>query len=82
MCSLNVIDYAFLTTCNNHDALLDVNDVSSAGLIFTSCLELENEVLALKQMRNSMSAKMVQHNEISANLENDNALVYNIDRVH
>lgn len=76
-----MIDDAFLTS-NNHDALLDVNDVSLAGLIFTSCLELENEVLALKQMRNSMSAKMVEHNDISANLENDNALVYNIDRVH
>lgn len=77
-----MIDDAFLTTCNNHDALLNVNDVSSAGLIFTSSLELENEVLASKQMQNSISAKMVEHNVISANLENDNAFVYNIDRVH
>ena len=65
-----MIDGACLTSCDNHDALLDANDdVSSNGLICTSCIELENEVLALKQMRDDMSAKLVEHNEMSANLE-------------
>lgn len=61
-----------LTSCNNHDALIDVNDdISSCGLICTSCVELESEVLALKQMHDDMSAKLVEHNEMSANLEKE-----------
>jgi len=56
--------------------LLDANDdVSSTGLICTSCIELENEVLALKQVRGDMSAKLVEHNEMSANLEKENELL-------
>ena len=51
LCPLHVNNDACLTSCDNHDALLDVNnDVSSTGLICTSCNELENEVLALKRM--------------------------------
>ena len=43
--SLNVNCDACLDSCDNHDALLDANDdVSSNGLICTSCIELENEV--------------------------------------
>jgi hypothetical protein len=54
----------------------DVNDdVSSTGLICTSCIEFENEVLALKQIRDDMSAKLVEHNEMSANLEKENELL-------
>jgi hypothetical protein len=65
LCSLNVNDNSCLTSCVNHDALLDVNDdVSSTGLICTSCIELKNEVLALKQMRDD-------HNEMSSNLEKE-----------
>ena len=41
------------------------------GLICTSYIELENEALALKRMRDNMSAKLVEHNEMSANLENE-----------
>jgi hypothetical protein len=59
LCSLNVNDNSCLTLCVNHDALLDVNDdVSSTGIICTSCIELENEVLVLQQMRDDMSAKV------------------------
>jgi hypothetical protein len=77
LCSLNVNDDACLTSCDNHDALLDVNDdVSLTGLIFTSCIEFENEVLALKQMRDDMSAKLVEQNEMSANLEKENELLH------
>jgi len=52
------------------DTLLDVNDdACSCGLICTSCIDLENEVLALKQMRGDMSAKLVEHNDMSARFE-------------
>ena len=72
MCSLVFEDDACLTSCDTHDTLLDVNyDDCSCGLICTSCIELENEALALKRMRDNMSAKLVEHNEMSANLENE-----------
>ena len=51
------------------------DDDCSCGLICTSCIDLENEVLALKQMRDDMSAKLVEHNEMSANLEKENDLL-------
>jgi hypothetical protein len=77
LCSLNVNDNACLTSCVNHDDLLDVNDdFSSTGLICTSCIELENEVLALKQMRDDMKAMLVEHNEMSANLEKEIELLH------
>jgi hypothetical protein len=36
---------------------------------------LESEVLALKKMRDDMSAKLVVHDEMSANLEKENELL-------
>jgi hypothetical protein len=72
LCSLKLIDDACFTSCVNNEALLDVNnDVSLTSLICTSCIDLKNEVLALKQMRNDMSTKLVEHNEMSANLEKE-----------
>src|SRR5579859_7298789 len=71
-CSLVLEEVACLTSCDNHNALLDVDDdTCSCGLICTSCIDLENEVLVLKQMRNDMSAKLVEHDEMSANLEKE-----------
>jgi hypothetical protein len=55
--------------------LLNVSDVAcSCDFICTSCIDLEREVLALKKMRKDMSAKMVEHDEMSANLEEENEL--------
>jgi len=39
------------------------------GLICTSYIDLENEFLVLKQMRDDMSAKLVEHNNMSAHFE-------------
>ena len=65
-------DDACLTSCDNHETLLDVKDDDcSCGLLCTLCIELENEVLALKQMRDEMSAKLVEHSDMSANLEKE-----------
>ena len=70
MCSLIPSDDACLTSCDIHDILLDVNDdACSCELICTSCIELENDVLALKQMRDDISVKLVEHNDMSARLE-------------
>jgi GTP-sensing pleiotropic transcriptional regulator CodY len=37
---------------------------------------LESEVLALKKMSKDMSAKLVEHDEMSANLEKENELLH------
>ena len=48
-CSLLLVDDACHTSCDDDDALVDVNDdTCSCGLICTSCIDLESEVLALK----------------------------------
>ena len=45
------------------------DDACSCGLICTSCIDLENEILALKHMHDDMSAKLVEHNDMSARFE-------------
>ena len=51
-CSLILDDDICHTSCDTHDILPDVNDdACSCGLICTSCIDLGNEVFALKQMR-------------------------------
>ena len=75
-CSFILDDNVCPTSCDIHDTLPDVNDDAySCGLICTSCIELENEVLALKQMRDDMSAKLAENNEMNANLEKENDLL-------
>jgi hypothetical protein len=75
-CSLLLVEDAFHTSCNDDNALRDVNDVAcSCYFICTPCIDLESEVLALKKMRKDMSAKLVEHDEMSANLEKENELL-------
>jgi hypothetical protein len=76
-CSLFLVNEACHTSCDNVNALLDVNDDScSCGLICTSYIDLESQVLALKQMRDDMSAKLVEHDEMGANLVKENELLH------
>jgi hypothetical protein len=75
-CSLLLVDDACHTSCDDDDALVDVNDdTCSCGLICTSCIGLESEVLALKKLHDDMSAKLVVHDEMSANLEKEDELL-------
>jgi hypothetical protein len=76
-CSLFLVEDACHTSCDDDDdALMGVNDdTCSCGLICTSCIDLESEVLALKKMRDDMSAKLVEHDEMSANLDKENELL-------
>jgi hypothetical protein len=56
--------------------LQDVNNVAcSCDFVCTSCIDLESEVLALKNMHEDMSAKLVEHDEMNANLEKENELL-------
>ena len=78
-CSLLIVDDACHTSCDDDNALVDVNDVAcSCDFICTTCIDLESEVLALKKMRDDMSAKLVEHDERSANLEKEIENVRNI----
>jgi predicted nuclease with TOPRIM domain len=75
-CSLLPVEGACHTSCDDDNALRDVNDVAcSCDFVCTSCIDLESEVLALKKMREDMSAKLVEHDEMSANLEKENELL-------
>jgi len=70
MCSFILDDDVCPTSCDINDTLSDVNDDDcSCGLICTSCIEFENDVLALKQVRDDMSAKLVEHNDMSVRFE-------------
>jgi hypothetical protein len=51
MCSLLLVDDVGHTSCDDDNALRDVNDVAcSCDFFCTSCIDLETKVLALKKM--------------------------------
>ena len=78
-CSLLIIDDACHTSCDDDNALVDVNDVAcSCDFICTTCIDLESEVFTLKKMRDDMSAKLVELDDINANLEKEIENVRNI----
>jgi hypothetical protein len=54
---------------DNHDVLLDINACDVSTIYCTSCIDLKHEIDDFKQVRDDMSAKLVEHNEKSANLE-------------
>jgi regulator of replication initiation timing len=75
-CSLSLVEDACHASCDDDNALRDVNVIAcSCDFVCTSCIDLESEVLALKTMREDMSAKLVEHDEMSANLEKENELL-------
>jgi uncharacterized membrane-anchored protein YhcB (DUF1043 family) len=54
---------------DNHDVFLDINACTVSTISCTSCNNLKHEIDDLKQVHDDMSAKLVEHNEKSANLE-------------
>jgi hypothetical protein len=54
---------------DNHDVLLDINACNMSTASCTSCNDLKHEIDDLKQVHDDMSAKLVEHNEKSANLK-------------
>jgi hypothetical protein len=75
-CSLFLVEDACHTFCDDDNALRDVNDIAcSCDFVCTSCIDWESDVLALKRMREDMSAKLVEHNEMSDDLEKENELL-------
>ena len=62
-------DVACQTSCAS-DSLHDV-DASSGVISCTSCFDLKVEVMALEILRDDMSAELVAHKDMSANLEKE-----------
>jgi hypothetical protein len=75
--SLLLVDDSCHTSCDDDNALRDVNDVVfSCEFVCTTCINLDSEVLVLKKICEDMSAKLVEHDELSANLEKENELLH------
>jgi len=66
------VDAACQTSCA-YNKLLDDDCIH---ISCTSCIDLENEVKALKLLRDDMSAELVVHKDMSANLEKENDLLH------
>jgi hypothetical protein len=66
---------------DNHDVLLDINACNVSTISCTSCNDLKYEIEDLKQVHDDMSAKLVEHNEKSANLEKVVVMRQNCDIV-
>jgi hypothetical protein len=54
---------------DNHDVLLGINACNVSTISCASCIDLKHEIDDFKQVCDDMSAKVVEHNEKSANLE-------------
>jgi hypothetical protein len=66
---------------DNHDVLLGINACNVSTISCTSCNDLKNEIDYLKQVHDDMSAKLVEHNEKSANIEKVVVMSQNCDLV-
>jgi hypothetical protein len=68
-CSPTLNNDTCIDSNDNHDALLDINACNASTISCTSCNDLKHEIHDLKQVRDDMSTKLVEHNEKSATLK-------------
>jgi len=66
MCSLKENGDACLASIDNHDALHGISKIDASPIICTTCIDLKSEVEALKRICDDMSAKLFEHNDMSA----------------
>jgi hypothetical protein len=66
---------------DNHDVLLDINACNVSTIFCTLCNDLKHEIDDLKQVRDDMSTKLIEHNEKSANFEKVVVMSQNCDLV-
>ena len=55
-----------LDSYGNHDALHDMHTSSVSTNFCTSCIDLKYEIETLNKVRDDMSIKLVEHNDMSA----------------
>jgi len=53
----------------NGDALYGISKIDASPIICTTCIDLKSEVEALKRVRDDMSARLVEHKDMSARFE-------------
>jgi hypothetical protein len=80
-CSSTLNNDTCIDSSDNHDVWLDINACDVSTISCTSCNDLKYEIGDLKQVHNDMSAKLVEHNEKSANLEKMVVMRQNCDLV-
>jgi ribosome-associated translation inhibitor RaiA len=80
-CSSTLNNDTFIDSNDNHNALLDINACNVSTISCTSCNDLKHEIDDLKQVRDDMRAKSVEHNEKVANLEKVVVMRQNCDLV-
>jgi hypothetical protein len=80
-CSSTLNNDTCIDSNDNHDVLIDINASNVSTISCTSCNYLKLEIDDLKQVRDDISTKLVEHNEKSANLENVVAMRQNCDLV-
>jgi hypothetical protein len=68
-CSSTLNNDTCIDSNDNIDVLLDINACNVSTISLTSCNDLKHEIDDLKQVHDDMSAKLVEHNEKSVNLE-------------
>jgi hypothetical protein len=68
-CSSTLNNDTCINSNDNYNVLLDINACNVSTISCTSCNDFKHEVDDLNQMCDDMSAKLVEHNEKSANLE-------------
>jgi hypothetical protein len=68
-CSSTLNNDTCIDSNDNHDILIDITTCNVSTISCASCIHLKHEIDDFKQVRNDMSAKVVEHNEKSANLK-------------
>jgi hypothetical protein len=66
---------------DNHDVLLNINACNMSTISCTSSNDLKHEIDDLKQVCDDISAKLVEHNKKSANLEKVVVMSQNYDLI-
>jgi hypothetical protein len=68
-CSSTLNIDTYIDSNDNHDVLLDINACNVSIISYTSCNDLKHEIDDLKQVREDMRAKLIEHNKKSVKLE-------------
>jgi hypothetical protein len=81
ICSSTLNNDTYIDSNDNHDVLLDINACNMPTASCTSCNDLKHKIDDSKQVCDDMSAKLVEHNEKSANLEKVAVMSQNCDLI-
>jgi hypothetical protein len=81
ICSSTLNNDTCIDSNDNHNVLLDINACNVSTIFYASCNILKHEIDDFKQVCDDMSAKLVEHNEKSANHEKVVIMSQNCDLV-